>query len=268
MRSISDASLGESVSLQRLRGRQDTDLSASTGRFVGSTDEFVVHKSMRKRQLVMEKLMSIRFILIGTIAIASLFANTASMAACNRGGLAASGFGKPKATALARKQLKKQMARLFKSRGWSGKGQLRSSRETVLCEVIDQYGMFGTQYSCDLTATFCTTQAKRRARVTPKTTKRRAKRKLARRTRRPVQARQQVKPRVQQTVGLNGPNIRLKLIGSSFEISGALKKYDQESYVITPPNSGDVTIPAKSFKCVSQSCPRVPTASRSQTPKS
>jgi colicin import membrane protein len=55
-----------------------------------------------------------------------------------------------------------------------------------------------------------------------------------------------------------GQSVKLRLKGSAFEITGVLKKYDRTQFVIAPPNSGDVTVPADRFDCVSDNCPDVP----------
>ena len=110
-------------------------------------------------------------------------------------------------------------------RGWSGRGSVGSSNERVVCKPYVSVGSLSAGYRCLVTATFC------------------------------VHRPQKLRP--QKKISAIGQVIRLRLKGSSFEISGILKKFDKVSYVIAPPNSGNVTVPAHRFDCISDICPKV-----------
>ncbi len=144
---------------------------------------------------------------------------------CTRLPLSDIGFSKPAAIAAARKKLNVYAIEELVQRGWSGRGPVRPSNERVACGPYVSVGSLAAGYRCLVTATFCVRRVK--------------------------------KPTPQKQTSAIGQIVKLRLKGSTFEISGILKKFDKVSYVIAPPNSGNVTVPAHRFDCISDACPKV-----------
>lgn len=86
---------------------------------------------------------------------AALLASAAQAETCTRLPLSDVAFGKPAATDAAREKLREYAVQTLKKRGWSGRGALTSSKETVSCDVYLNLGPLGTEYRCLVTATFC-----------------------------------------------------------------------------------------------------------------
>jgi hypothetical protein len=200
---------------------------------------------------------------------------------CTRLPLSYLGADEAEATAGARRKLKQYAVETLTERGWSGKGELSKRDEVVTCEPYLSIGPLSTGQRCRITATFCTKSvqvARPKVRVQPKT---RTQSKARTRTVQAAIRREQVTaprpvrsasplrrpepvarpsrvaaPR-KATVGTGvGGVVRLRLRGSSYEISGVLKKYDKLSYVIAPPNSQNITVPADQFECIAGACPQ------------
>ena len=75
-------------------------------------------------------------------------------AACTRLPLSDIAFGKPETIAQATGKLDEYAERVARQRGW--KGRLRRSNLTSSCSVWIDFGPFGTEYKCLVTATYCT----------------------------------------------------------------------------------------------------------------
>ena len=74
---------------------------------------------------------------------------------CTRLPLSDVAFGKKAATESARVKLLEYAYRIAKKRGWPEGRPFAKSRETVSCKVYLDFGPFGTEYRCLVTATFC-----------------------------------------------------------------------------------------------------------------
>ena len=174
--------------------------------------------------------MRIRSASFGTAALVILATSTPSTALCTRLPLSDIGFSRPEAIAAARQKLNAYAIEELAERGWSGRGPVRPSNERVACKPYVSVGSLAAGYRCLVTTTFCVHRPQRltRQKLTP-----------------------------QKQTSAIGRVVRLRLKGSSFEISGTLKKFDKASYVIAPPNSGNVTVPAHRFDCISDICPKV-----------
>lgn len=164
--------------------------------------------------------MPIRSAPLGAAVVIYMAAAAPSQALCTRLPLSDVALEKPTAIAAARDKLDAYAVETLKQRGWSGKGRLRSHGEAVSCQPYLSLGSIAAGYRCRVTATFCAPQSPRRV------------------------------------VSAIGKVVRLRLKGSDFEISGKLKKFNSAAYVITPPNSGDVTVPAHRFECIGAFCPK------------
>lgn len=77
-------------------------------------------------------------------------------AACTRLPLSDIAFGKAATIAQASGKLDEYAARVARQRGW--KGRLRRSNLTSQCSIWLDFGPFGTEYKCLVTATYCTTK--------------------------------------------------------------------------------------------------------------
>jgi hypothetical protein len=165
------------------------------------------------------EVMRIRSAMLGFAAVFTIVTTSMSAAMCTRLPLSDVAMSKPAATAAARQKLTKYAVEKLKSRGWTGKGDLKSSNENVACEPYVNLGVLAAGYRCLVTATFCAPSSKPRSSAT-------------------------------------GQVIKLRLKGSSFEISGVLRKIEKGSYVIVPPDSGRVTVAADRFDCISDICPK------------
>ena len=163
--------------------------------------------------------MRIRSATLGSAAVIIFATTSMSAAMCTRLPLSDVALSKPAATAAAREKLTKYAAEKLKARGWTGRGDLKSSNENVSCEPYVSLGLLEAGYRCLVTATFCASTPKLRNSAIGKT-------------------------------------IKLRLKGSSFEISGVLQKVDKGSYVIVPPDSGRITVAADRFDCISDICPK------------
>ncbi len=164
--------------------------------------------------------MRLLFAFLSTAFTVFVATNSASAAMCIRLSLSDVAFSKPAISAAARERLNEYAVENFKTRGWSGKGELRSKKEKISCETYLDLDAVGVAYRCRVTATFCTMIRKN------------------------------------VPTSAIGRVVKLRLKGSSFEISGVLKKFDKVNYVIAPPNSNDVTVPAGRFDCVGNVCPK------------
>lgn len=164
--------------------------------------------------------MLIRSAPLGAAIVVYLATVAPSQALCTRLPLSDVALRKPAAIAAARDKLSAYANETLKQRGWSGKGRLQSHGEAVSCLPYLSLAGVTAGYRCLVTATYCTPQPAKRV------------------------------------ASAIGKVVRLRLKGSDFEISGELKKYDSEAYVIAPPNSADVTVPAQRFECIGSACPK------------
>ena len=189
------------------------------------------------------------------VAFVILSTTSASMAKCINLARTHVAFGEPAAADGARDKLREEAAEQLKERGWTGKGELRSRNEKVSCETNLNLGPFGKQYRCSVKATVCT------PRVTTSAPKKRALKKRASKKRaskkRVSQKRVSKKSARKRPNGAIGSVVKLRLRGSSFEISGALKEFNKKYYVITPPNSDNVMVPVAGFDCIGDGCPKI-----------
>lgn len=164
--------------------------------------------------------MRIQLLSIGASCSILMTMSLPASALCTRLPLSDVGFSEPAAIASARTNLKAYAIKELRQRGWKGREKLLSSSEQVTCKPYISLGGINAGYRCRVTATFCTHRPKRHPSAI-------------------------------------GRNIKLRLRGSEFEISGILRKFDKTSYVITPPNSGNVTVPSGRFECISAICPKL-----------
>lgn len=164
--------------------------------------------------------MPIRPAPIGAAIVIYLATVAPGQALCTRLPLSDVALDKPAAVAAARDKLEAYAKETLKQRGWSGKGRLLTRGEQVSCRPYLSLGGVSAGYRCRVTATYCVPRAPKRA------------------------------------ASAIGKIVTLRLKGSDFEISGKLKKFDSVAYVITPPNSGDVTVPSHRFECIGPVCPK------------
>lgn len=157
--------------------------------------------------------------MLGSAAVFTIATTSTSPAMCTRLPLSDVAMSEVAATAAARAKLTKYATEKLKARGWAGKGDLKSSNEKVSCEPYVSLGVLTAGYRCLVTATFCSPASKPSTRAI-------------------------------------GQTIKLRLKGSSFEISGVLQRIDKGSYVIVPPGSGSITVAADRFDCISDICPK------------
>ena len=158
--------------------------------------------------------------LICTANAALISISFPASAMCTRLPLSDVALSRPAAISKARKQLRVYAIEKLRHRGWTGKGKLFVSRERIVCTPYVSIGSLAAGHRCLVTSTFCTQQRQRHASAI-------------------------------------GQRIRLRLRGSEFEISGILKRIDKTGYIITPPNSGNVTVPTHRFECISDNCPKL-----------
>ncbi len=199
--------------------------------------------------------MWIQFARLVIIAFVVLSTTSASMAKCISLARTHVAFGEPAATDGARDKLQEEAAERLKERGWTGKGKPRSRNEKVSCETNLNLGPFGKQYRCSVKATFCT------PRVATPAPKKRANRNRANRKR--ANRNRASKKRVGKKSASKKPNVaigsvvKLRLRGSSFEITGLLKTFNKNYYVVAPPNSDNVMVPVAGFDCIGDGCPKI-----------
>ena len=199
--------------------------------------------------------MWIQFARLAIVAFVMLSTASASMAKCINLARTHVAFGEPAAADGARDKLRKDAVEKLKERGWTGKGVLRSRNVKVSCETNLNLGPFGKQYRCSVIATVCT------PRVTTSAPKQRAlkKRTSKKRTSKKRTSKKQASKRSarKKPNGAIGSVVKLRLKGSSFEISGALKEFNKKYYVIAPPNSNNVMVPVAGFDCIGDGCPKI-----------
>lgn len=234
------------------------------------------------------KVMHIRSTALGVAASIFIMSPAASAALCTRLPLSDVALNKADATTAARKKLGQYAAEKLSDRGWSGEGNVTARNETVTCTPYFSFGAIAAGFRCLVTATFCVDRTSTVAtRVAPSPTIRQVP--VPRPVQRPDPPRQaRQTPPAHQTVTSSLPRatvkiqrnvaapakppsgqvrrqagkpagkrfVKLRLKGSSYEISGVLKKYDKVSYVIAPPDSENITVPADRFDCVSGACPK------------
>ncbi len=164
--------------------------------------------------------MRIQLVSIGAACSILMALSQPASALCTRLPLSDIGLSKPAAIAAARSKLRIYAIEKLRQRGWSGSGKLFSSSERIACKPYVSFGSLNAGHRCRVTTTFCTHRARRH-------------------------------------VSAIGRNIKLRLRGSEFEISGILRRVDKTGYVITPPNSGNVTVPTRRFECISDICPKL-----------
>ena len=164
--------------------------------------------------------MRIQLVSIGAACSILMALSQPASALCTRLPLSDIGLSKPAAIAAARSKLRIYAIEKLRQRGWTGSAKLFSSGERIACKPYVSIGSVNAGHRCRVTATFCTHQP-------------------------------------QKQPSAIGRYIKLRLRGSEFEISGILKKVDKTGYVITPPNSGNVTVPTGRFECISDVCPKL-----------
>ncbi|MGI9477167.1 MAG: hypothetical protein ACR2PI_10725 [Hyphomicrobiaceae bacterium] len=218
-----------------------------------------------------------------TLGVAVGFVLTSSVAQatlCTRLPLSDVALNRTDATTAARTKLKQYAVEKLTERGWSGEGAINSKNETVMCTPYFSFGAIKAGFRCLVTATFCVNgqqqaletrvprvtikkvpvprparrpQATQRAQGSPAGPARQAP--LPRKAVTAKPASKTVRPRSKAPAPAKR-TVKLRLKGSSYEISGVLKKYNRVSYVIAPPDSENITVPADRFDCVSGDCPK------------
>ena len=227
-------------------------------------------------------IMRIRSTTLGILAGVVLTSSVAQAALCTRLPLSDVALNRNEATTAARKKLKLYAVEKLTERGWSGDGAVNAQNETVMCTPYFSFGAIKAGFRCLVTATFCVNsqQALRAGAGAPRVTiqnvpvPRPARRPQAKQRPQeiPQPARQTPPPRTASTTkpasaraGVQTrrkaaapakKTVKLRLRGSSYEISGVLKTYNKLSYVIAPPDSENITVPADRFDCVSGACPK------------
>lgn len=216
--------------------------------------------------------MRIRSTALGVAICCVLTSSAASAALCTRLPLSDVALKETDAASAARKKLNQYAIEKLTERGWSGDGELTTRNETVTCTPYFSFGAIAAGYRCLVTATFCANRAPSlQARVplpavgrvpAPRPAQRPVPSRQVRQTPPPRPTVKPSPPRetveiLQNVTGSIKKVVKLRLKGSSYEISGVLKKYDKVSYVIAPPNSENITVPADRFDCVSGACPKV-----------
>ncbi len=166
--------------------------------------------------------MLIQSFFLAAFVVGMLTSVSASAAKCVRLSVSEMTFSKETVTDAAREKLAEYATDTLKERGWSGKGKLRSGKEKILCQTYLDVGPLGLVHQCRLTATYCAGQRKKKSTAS----------------------------------SAIGKVVRLRLRGSKFEVLGVLKKYDATAYIIAPPGSDDVTVPANRFDCIGKVCPK------------
>ena len=164
--------------------------------------------------------MRFRTALLTAFFAAFVATSSANAAKCVRLSLSDIVLNKPALSAAARERLMAAAVENLKEKGWSGKGKLKIRREKTSCESYLNLGNVDIAFRCRIAATYCT------------------------------------KGRKTAPVSAIGRVVKLRLKGSKFEISGVLEKFDRVKYVIVPPGSDAVTVPASRFDCVGKICPK------------
>lgn len=66
-------------------------------------------------------------------------------------------------------------------------------------------------------------------------------------------------------VGLRAEEITLRMKGGDFEVSGELKSFDLQRYIVETKDFGPLTLDAKRYDCVRGACPKTPIAPTAMT---
>lgn len=209
------------------------------------------------------------FVLTVTIVVAVLGGASQGTAECLRFSSAQVGLSEIAATDAARARLAEVAAESFKARGWAGKDKLRTRGEKVSCAPYSILGGLNIGDRCVVASTFCVRLPKASSEAVRQRKAQADGNEDVVKPNASVSAGQQAtKPKIKtgsirrparrkKRVGAVGKVITLRLRGSQFEISGILKRFDKQHYVLAPKDSDDVTVPVEGVDCISAVCPRI-----------